>query len=129
MRISRRRATLVVIMPLLLLLLLSLSLCTAADSRLQQNIERVTQSVNAQWGIYIKCLETGTEIAINADKQMDTMSVIKIPLMTEVFRQIEEGKFKLEDRITRTPPSAMSGTAAAQGHLRLRRHSHFPLPL
>ena len=28
----------------------------------------------------------GEEIAINADKQMDTMSVIKIPLMVEAFR-------------------------------------------
>ena len=51
--------------------------------------------MNAKWGIYIKCLETGEEIALNADEQMDTMSVIKIPLMVEAFRQIEAGKFKL----------------------------------
>jgi len=36
--------------------------------------------VAANWGIYIKCLETGEEIALNADQQMDTMSVIKITL-------------------------------------------------
>src|SRR5579864_8885359 len=69
-------------------------------ARLQSNIERITKSVNADWGIYIKCLETGEEIAINADRQMDTMSVIKIPLMVEAFRQIEVGKFRLDDRIT-----------------------------
>jgi beta-lactamase class A len=46
-------------------------------SRLQSNIERITRSVNARWGIYIKCIETGEEISINADEQMDTMSVIK----------------------------------------------------
>lgn len=39
-------------------------------------------------------------IAINADEQMDTMSVIKIPLMVEAFRQIEAGKFSLTDRVT-----------------------------
>ena len=94
----------------LLLLSISISLATAADSRLQQNIERVTRSVNAQWGIYIKCLETGAEIAINADKQMDTMSVIKIPLMAEVFRQIEEGKFNLDDRVTLTDEAKRPGT-------------------
>ncbi|HWN98710.1 MAG TPA: hypothetical protein VNS63_05510, partial [Blastocatellia bacterium] len=27
--------------------------------RLQANIERITRSVNAKWGIYIKCVETG----------------------------------------------------------------------
>src|SRR5215472_13623531 len=52
-------------------------------ARLESNIRRVTNSVNATWGIYIKCLETGEEIAIGADRQMDTMSVIKIPLMAE----------------------------------------------
>ena len=105
-----RRATLVDVMRLLPILLLSISLANAADSRLQQNIERVTRSVNAQWGIYIKCLETGAEIAINADKQMDTMSVIKIPLMAEVFRQVEEGKFNLDDRVTLTDGAKRPGT-------------------
>src|SRR5258706_5347103 len=70
--------------------------------RLEANILRITRSVNATWGIYLKCLETGEEIALNADQQMDTMSVIKIPLMVEAFRQIEEGKFALSDRITLT---------------------------
>jgi beta-lactamase class A len=69
-------------------------------ARLQSNIERITRSVNAKWGIYIKCIETGEEIAINADETMDTMSVIKIPLMVEVFRQIDAGKFALTDRVT-----------------------------
>lgn len=77
---------------------------------LQSNIERVTRSVNAKWGIYMKCLETGEEIAINADEQMDTMSVIKIPLMVEAFRQIQEGKFKLTDRMTLTDAAKRPGT-------------------
>lgn len=79
-------------------------------ARLEANIQRVTKSVNADWGIYIKCLETGEEIAINADRQMDTMSVIKIPLMAEAFRQIGEGKFTLADRITLTDAAKRPGT-------------------
>jgi beta-lactamase class A len=79
-------------------------------SRLQANIERITKSVNAKWGIYIKCLETGEEIAINADEQMDTMSVIKIPLMVEAFRQIEAGKFALTDRVTLKDADKRPGT-------------------
>src|ERR1051325_996812 len=74
-------------------------------ARLEANIDRITKSVNATWGVYIKCLETGEEIALNADQQMDTMSVIKIPIMVEAFRQIEEGKFALTDRITLTDRS------------------------
>lgn len=79
-------------------------------ARLQTNIERITKSVNATWGIYIKCLETGEEIALNADAQMDTMSVIKIPLMVEVFRQIEAGQFSLQDRLTLQETDKLPGT-------------------
>ncbi len=77
---------------------------------LRENIERITKSVNAKWGIYLKCLETGEEISINADEQMDTMSVIKIPLMVEAFRQIEAGKFKLTDRVTLRNQDKRPGT-------------------
>src|SRR5712691_8964964 len=79
-------------------------------ARLHSNIERITRSVNAKWGIYIKCIETGEEIALNADQTMDTMSVIKIPLMAEVFRQIEAGKFQLTDRVAFTAESSRPGT-------------------
>src|SRR5438132_8666920 len=79
-------------------------------TRLQSNIERITRSINADWGIYIKCLDTNEEIAINAGKQMDTMSVIKIPLMVEAFRQIEAGKFKLADQITLKEVDKRPGT-------------------
>lgn len=78
--------------------------------RLKSNIERITRSVNAKWGVYVKCLETGEEVALNADEQMDTMSVIKIPLMVEVFRQIEAGKFALTDRVTLKDADKRPGT-------------------
>jgi beta-lactamase class A len=68
--------------------------------RLHSRIETITKSVKAKWGVYIKCVETGEEIALNADALMDTMSVIKIPLMVEVFRQIEASKLGLSERVT-----------------------------
>jgi beta-lactamase class A len=77
---------------------------------LRANILLMTQSINAKWGIYVKCLETNEEVAINADEQMDTMSVIKIPLMVESFRQIGAGKFQLTDRITLKNDDKRPGT-------------------
>jgi beta-lactamase class A len=58
----------------------------------------------------VKCLDTGEEIAINADEQMDTMSVIKVPLLVEAFRQIEAGRFSLNDRYTLTNEDKRPGT-------------------
>jgi beta-lactamase class A len=81
-----------------------------AIERLKSAIERITWSVNATWGIYVKSLETGEEIALNADKQMETMSVIKIPLMVEVFERIKAGKFALTDKYTLTKDDILPGT-------------------
>ena len=97
-------------MRLIALLLVAVSLVGQSTNRLRDNIDRITRSLNAQWGIYVKCLDTGEEIAINADRQMETMSTIKIPLMVETFRQIDEGKFRLDDRVTIREDDKRPGT-------------------
>jgi beta-lactamase class A len=82
--------------------------------RLQASIERTTKSVNATWGIYVKSLETSEEIAIDADRQMETMSTIKIPLMIEAFEQIKAGRFKLTDKYTFVQADSQPGTGTIQ---------------
>jgi beta-lactamase class A len=82
--------------------------------RLRASIERTSKSVNATWGIYVKSLETNEEIAIDADRQMETMSTIKIPLMVEVFEQIKAGKFKLSDKYTFVAADSQPGTGTIQ---------------
>jgi beta-lactamase class A len=82
--------------------------------RLQSSIERTTKSVNATWGIYVKSLESGDEIALDADRQMETMSTIKIPLMIECFEQIKAGKFKLSDTYTFAQADSQPGTGTIQ---------------
>jgi beta-lactamase class A len=82
--------------------------------RLEASILRTTRSVNATWGIYVKSLETGEEVAIDADRPMETMSTIKIPLMIEVFEQIKAGKFKLTDKYTFVEADSEPGTGTIQ---------------
>jgi len=82
--------------------------------RLQASIERTTRSINASWGVYVKSLETGEEIALGADRQMETMSTIKIPLMVEVLEQIKRWKFKLTDKYTFVPTDSQPGTGTIQ---------------
>ena len=86
----------------------------APIQRLQSAIETLTRSVNAAWGVYVKSLETGEEVAINADRQMETMSTIKIPLMVEAFEQIKAGKFKLSDKYTFAQADSQPGTGTIQ---------------
>jgi beta-lactamase class A len=82
--------------------------------RLEQSILRTTRSINATWGIYVKSLETGEEIAVDADRQMETMSTIKIPLMIEALEQIKAGKFKLTDKYTFVEKDSQPGTGTIQ---------------
>ena len=82
--------------------------------RVRSRIESITRSVNATWGIYIKLLDTGEEIEIRADEPMDTMSVIKIPLMVEAYRQAAEGKFKLSDAHALKEAEKRPGTGIMQ---------------
>ena len=82
--------------------------------KLQSSIERIARGVNATWGIYVKSLETGEEIAIDADRQMETMSTIKIPLMVEVFEQIKAGRFTLADKYTFAAADSQPGTGTIQ---------------
>src|SRR3954466_1268472 len=84
------------------------------SQRLHAAIERTTRSVNATWGIYVKSLESGEEIAIDADRQMETMSTIKIPLMIEALEQVKAGKFKLTDKYTFVEGDSQPGTGTIQ---------------
>jgi len=78
--------------------------------RLRASIERTTRNVQATWGVYLKCLQTGEELALDADRQMDTMSVIKIPLLVEVFEQVRAGKLGLSDKYTLSKEDVIPGT-------------------
>jgi beta-lactamase class A len=82
--------------------------------RLEASIQRTTRSVNATWGVYVKSIETGEEIALDADRQMETMSTIKIPLMVEVFEQIKAGRFTLTDKYTFALADSQPGTGTIQ---------------
>jgi beta-lactamase class A len=77
---------------------------------LKHRLETISQGVSADWGVYIKSLDTGEEIAINADTAMDTMSAIKIPLLVDVYRQVDAGKINLADRIVLKTADKRFGT-------------------
>jgi hypothetical protein len=82
--------------------------------RLEASILRTTRSINATWGIYVKSIESGEEVAIDADRQMETMSTIKIPLMVEVLQQVKAGTLKLTDKYTFAQADSQPGTGTIQ---------------
>ena len=67
---------------------------------MERSLRRIMAGVRADWALYVKFTGTGDEIAINADAAMDTMSVIKIPLLVTLFRQVDAGQLDLSRRLT-----------------------------
>ena len=77
---------------------------------LRQKLEQISSGVSADWGIYIKSLDTGEEIAINAESAMDTMSDIKVPLLVDAYRLVDAGQLHTADRFVMTTADKRFGT-------------------
>ncbi len=52
------------------------------------------------FAVAVKDLGSGEELLINARAQFHAASTMKVPVMIEVFKQAETGKFSLDDSIT-----------------------------
>jgi beta-lactamase class A len=61
-------------------------------------------------GVAAKRLDTGEEIRVNADETTATASTIKVPILIELFRQVEAGAIDLE---TPLPASAAARTVGS----------------
>src|SRR5215813_5058403 len=67
--------------------------------RLQSRLQELADAFPGVIGVAARDITTGEEISINGDRLFPMASVYKIPIMVEVFRQIEAKKFSLDDRI------------------------------
>jgi beta-lactamase class A len=77
---------------------------------LDEKINTALVNFKGKAWIYAKNLDTGKDYALRADEQVRTASTIKLPIMTEVFRQVEQGKLKWTDEITLTRQNKQGGS-------------------
>lgn len=67
--------------------------------RLQSRLQELSDAFPGVIGVTARDIKTGAEVSINGDRLFPMASVYKIPIMVEIFRQIEAKKFSLDDRI------------------------------
>jgi beta-lactamase class A len=77
---------------------------------LDEKIKAELANFKGKAWIYAKNLDTGKDYSLRADEQVRTASTIKLPIMTEVFRQVEQGKIKWTDEITLTKQNKQGGS-------------------
>lgn len=82
----------------------------ALEARVAARLDRL----DAVSSLYAKHLPTGREIAVRADRPMNTLSVIKIPVMVQAFRDAEAGRLDLSSRHVVEPDDMRRGSGLLQ---------------
>jgi beta-lactamase class A len=73
-------------------------------------IEREFAGFAGAGGVAARNLVTGEEIRVNADAQTGTASTIKVPILIELYRQVEAGESSLADRLRSTKETYAPGS-------------------
>jgi len=73
---------------------------SAADSLEAQVRARIGAATGATVGLYFRDLSSGESLAINADARFHAASTMKVPVMIQVFRDVDAGRLTLDDRVT-----------------------------
>ncbi|MGH7193082.1 MAG: serine hydrolase [Candidatus Saccharimonadales bacterium] len=83
---------------------------TANASDLQKKIEAMAAAYDGHVALYAKNLTTGETVAVDAERPVQTASVIKLALMRQAFEQIHDGKLKLSQPVVLTKANQVSGS-------------------
>lgn len=100
---------------LALLLLLAPATAEADDyfpswpGALQSDVIRASRGYNGELALYVKDLSTGTRYTYNAATPMYLASTIKIPVMIELFRQVEAKQVSLDEELVYSAPDIRDG--------------------
>lgn len=78
--------------------------------RLRAHLQEMVNAFPGIMGVAVRDIATGQMISINGDRPFPMASAYKIPILVEVFRQAEAGKFSLDDRIELTAADRTLGS-------------------
>jgi len=81
---------------------------------LRNRVQARLDSLHARTSLYARHLPTGREIAIRADEPMNTLSVIKLPIMVLAFQDAEDGRLDLDARRRMTADDLRRGSGLLQ---------------
>jgi beta-lactamase class A len=87
----------------------------AADT-LEDRLARLAKAHQGKVAIAVKKLDSGETVYLNADEVLPTASLIKFPVMLEVYMQVHEGKVKLEDMVTLKNTDKVPGSGILTYH-------------
>ena len=72
------------------------------DLSLEEKFEKVSEDLEGTLGVAIKNLGTGKEYILNADESFYFASVYKLPVLVELYRQVEGEMIELDEKLLMT---------------------------
>ena len=73
-------------------------------------IEREIAWFGGTVSVFAQNLTTGEEVAYDPDTLRPTASTIKVPILVELFNQVEQGTVSLDDRLVTNEENATKGS-------------------
>ena len=83
---------------------------------LETRLAPLAKAHKGRVAIVVKHLDTGESYTLNGDEAMPTASLIKFPIMLEVYLQVLEGKLKLTDLVKLTEKDKVPGSGILTYH-------------
>jgi beta-lactamase class A len=80
------------------------------DPVLQRDLQALTASYKGKVALYAVDLRSGKRVAVNADTPVPTASVIKLAILYDAVKTIEEGRASFADRLTLTKVNQVQGS-------------------
>lgn len=102
---------------LVLLALPPAGLQELVEQKTLRELRRFEQTLDGVLGVAVIDLASGRSISLNGDAVFPQASVIKIPILAELFRASQEGKLQLDQRVTLTTADIVGGSGRLQRRL------------
>lgn len=86
----------------------------ARAAALPDPVQKIAKSFSGQIYVYAKNLKSGEVLEYRSGEKVQTASVIKVPIMVEVFAQAKENRFTLQDVMALTEENKAQGSGILQ---------------
>jgi len=67
---------------------------------LSELIREPVEAFDGKLGVSVKHLGTGEAASLNGDELFPTASVFKVPVIVELYRQVDAGAISLDEKVT-----------------------------
>jgi len=81
---------------------------------LKEKIEEVAEGLEGTLGVAVKHLGTGEEVLINGDDFFPLASALKVPVLITLYRQVDERKISLDEKLVMTEDAKVPGGGILQ---------------